>query len=263
MPVTTVAGNGTIMLALAKKIAYEHIGLDCVKKVLISGAKTEFETLKPLEPVFDLAIVKDIYGATETGEICRPPMDAVKWYGIGFPAPKVQIKIVDIKSGKVLGPNEKGEALVKSPYCMRGYYENPEATSNAITADGWVRTGDMCYYNEDGQFFFVERMNDLFKAMGILVAPSSIERVLLSHKGIEEAAVIGVPHPEYSQVAGAFVVLKTDSRNITEEELKNFVAGQLGVFMHLHGGVKFVQKMPKDDSGKVNKKELMMYRQGT
>ncbi|CAN8006315.1 unnamed protein product, partial [Ixodes pacificus] len=133
-------------------------------------------------------------------------------------------QIVDIKSGKVLGPNEQGEALVKKPTSMRGYYGNPEATSQTITPDGWVRTGDICYYNEDGQFFFVERMNQLFRCKGMLVAPSSIEGVLLSHEGIADAAVIGVPHPKCLEAAMAFVVLKTSHSELTEAEIQNFVA---------------------------------------
>ncbi|KAG0434417.1 hypothetical protein HPB47_019122, partial [Ixodes persulcatus] len=83
---------------------------------------------------------------------------------------------------------------------------------------------DILYYNEVGQFFYVERINRMFHFMTMLVAPSSIERVLLSHKGIADAAVIGVPHPEYQEVAKAFVVLKKPASEITEEELKIFVA---------------------------------------
>ncbi|KAM7294543.1 luciferin 4-monooxygenase-like [Ixodes scapularis] len=138
---------------------------------------------------------------------------------------------------------------------MKGYYGNPEATSKTII-DGWVQTGDILYYNEDGHFFFVERIIQVFWCMGIRVAPSSIERVLLSHDGIADAAVIGVPHPEYHEVAKAFVVLKKPSSEITEEKLKVFVAGQLRPHMHLHGGVKIVEKIPRNGLGKVNKKQL-------
>ncbi|KAM7294276.1 4-coumarate--CoA ligase 1 [Ixodes scapularis] len=165
-------------------------------------------------------------------------------------------KIVDIKSGKVLGPNEQGEALVKKPTAMRGYYGNPEATLQTITPDGWVRTGDICYYNEDGQFFFVERMNQLFRCKGSLVAPSSIESVLLSHEGIADAAVIGVPHSKYLEVAMAFVVLKTSHSELTEAEIQNFVAGELESNMHLHAGVKFVQTIPRNEDGKVIRRKL-------
>ncbi|XP_042142925.1 luciferin 4-monooxygenase-like [Ixodes scapularis] len=252
---TAVLGNSTMMLELAKKIQEKGIRLDSVKKVFLGGTTATYETMRQIEQSFDLAIIRNVYGSTETGEICTPPMDASKWYGIGFPAPNVQIKIVDVKTGDVLGPNEKGMALVKTPRAMKGYYGNPEATSKTII-DGWVQTGDILYYNEDGHFFFVERTIHVFWCMGIRVAPSSIERVLLSHEGIADAAVIGVPHPEYLKVAKAFVVLKKPSSEITEEKLKIFVAGQVRPHMHLHGGVKIVEKIPQNGLGKVNKKQL-------
>ncbi|KAG0411548.1 hypothetical protein HPB47_011327 [Ixodes persulcatus] len=116
--------------------------------------------------------------------------------------------------------------------------------------------GDICYYNEDGQFFFVERITQTFLCMGMRVAPSSIERVLLSHEGIADAAVTAISHPEYEEVAKAFVVLKKPRSEITEEKLQIFVAGQVRPHMQLHGGVKIVEKIPKDNRGKVQRKQL-------
>ncbi|CAN7939375.1 unnamed protein product [Ixodes hexagonus] len=225
--VTSILGSITMIEQLARKIEVEGIHLDCLKSVIITGARVGHTTLRQLEPAFGSALIKSCYGSTEIGRISQPPMGEFKWYGIGFPAPMAEIKVVDVKSGKVLGPNEQGEVLVKSQTSMKGYYGNPEATSKVITPDGWLRTGsDICYYNEDGQFFFVERMNQLFRCMGTHVAPCQIESVLLRHQGIAEAAVIGVPHAEYQEAARAFVVLKTSSSKVTKEELQDFVAGK-------------------------------------
>ncbi|KAM7294641.1 4-coumarate--CoA ligase 1 [Ixodes scapularis] len=254
--VTTVVERYTTILELSKKIEQEGVRLNFVKNVIFTGIKTTLRKVKELEPSFDSSIVKNVYASNEIGWICQPPMGVSKWYGIGFPSPMAQIKIVDIKSGNVLGPNEQGEALVKTPTSMRGYYGNPEATSQAITSDGWARTGDICYYDEDGQFFFVERRNLLLRCNGILVAPSSIESVLLSHEGIVDAAVIGVFHPRYQEVAMACVVLKTSHSTLNEAEIQNFVADQLESNMHLHGGVKFVHAIPRDDFGKIIRKKL-------
>ncbi|KAM7314170.1 4-coumarate--CoA ligase 1-like [Ixodes scapularis] len=259
--VTKVFGSPHWILQLAKAIEKRGIELDSLTTILLCGAKATPHILRQIERSFDLAIVKETYGASEVARVCRPPWGASRWYGIGFPSPMVQVKVVDVKSGKVLGPNEEGELLVKTPCSMKGYYGRPEATSQKITPDGWVRTGDICYYNEDGQFFYVERMSEYFKCMSIHVAPCSIESVLLSHDGIEEAAVIGVPHPQYYEAALAFVVLKKSCSKITEEELQNFVAGQLGPYMHLHGGVKFVDEIPKNANGKVMRRKLEMLHQ--
>ncbi|KAM7306309.1 4-coumarate--CoA ligase 1-like [Ixodes scapularis] len=224
--VTKVFGSPYWIQLLAQAAEKQGIQLDSLTTILLCGSKATPHILRQIERSFDLAIVKETYGATEVGRVCRPPLGASRWYGIGFPSPMVQVKVVDVKSGKVLGPNEEGEVLVKTPCSMKGYYGHPEATSQKITPDGWVRTGDICYYNEDGQFFYVERMSQFFKCMNIQVAPCSIESVLLSHDGIEEAVVIGVPHPRYHEVALAFVVLKKSCSKITEEELQNFVAGK-------------------------------------
>ncbi|CAN8005172.1 unnamed protein product [Ixodes pacificus] len=259
--VTTVFGSPYWILQLAKAIEKREIQLDSLTTVLLCGAKAKPQILRQIERSFDLAIVKKTYGATEVARICRHPWGASRWYGIGFPSPMVQVKVVDVKSGSVLGPNEEGEVLVKTPCSMKGHYGHPEATSQKITPDGWVRTGDICYYNEDGQFFFVERMSQYFKCMSIHVAPCFIESVLLSHDGIEEAAVIGVPHPQYYEAALAFVVLKKSCSKITKEELQNFVAGQLGPYIHLHGGVKFVDEIPKNANGKVMRRKLQMLHQ--
>ncbi|KAG0432427.1 hypothetical protein HPB47_020850 [Ixodes persulcatus] len=203
--VTMVFGSAHWIMLLAKAIEKRGIRLDSLTAVALSGTKITPQILRQIEPSFDLDIVKDIFGSTEAGGICNPPLGASSGHGIGFPSPMVQIKVVDVKSGNVLGPNEEGEVLVKTPCSMKGYYGHPEATSQTITPDGWVRTGDICYYNEVGQFFYVERMSQFFRCMGIPVAPCSIESVLLSHDGIEEAAVVGVPHPRYQEAAMAIV----------------------------------------------------------
>lgn len=90
---TAVLGNSVIMLELAKKIQEKCIRLDSVKKVFLGGTSATHQTLREIEQSFDLAIVRSVYGSTETGEICAPPMSASNWYGIGFPAPMVQIKV--------------------------------------------------------------------------------------------------------------------------------------------------------------------------
>ncbi|KAM7307028.1 4-coumarate--CoA ligase 1 [Ixodes scapularis] len=260
--VTTLFGSVPWIVLLAKTMEKEGIRLDSLKTVSSCSVKLTDRTLSQLEPSFDLNIVKNTYGTAEIGGVCKPPMNLSKWNGIGFPSPMVQMKVVDIESGKVLGPNESGELLVKSPTSMRGYYGNPEATSQAIILDGWVRTGDICYYDEEGRFFYVERMSQFFRCMGINVASSSIENVLLSHEEVEEAAVIGVPHPRYEEAAMAFVVLKTSREKITEAALQKFVADKLGNYMHLHAGVKFVDKIPKDANGKVIRKKLRILHGG-
>ncbi|CAN8026075.1 unnamed protein product, partial [Ixodes persulcatus] len=126
--VTTLVERFPTILELAKKIEDGGVRLNCLKKVIFTGIKATLRVVRKLEPSFDSSILKNCYASNEIGWICQPPMGASKWYGIGFPAPMAQIKIVDIKTGNILGPNEQGELFVKTPSSMRGYYGNPEAT---------------------------------------------------------------------------------------------------------------------------------------
>ncbi|KAM7307021.1 4-coumarate--CoA ligase-like 6 [Ixodes scapularis] len=157
----------------------------------------------------------------------------------------------------VVGPGEIGELWAKSPTSMRAYHNNPEATRAVVTPDGWLKSGDIAYYDETGRFYLVERLKQFFLCMGRQVAQSDIETVLLTHEGIEEAAVVDVPHPEYNDVGKAFVVLKpSHRRETTAQELKEFVSERLAVYKHLYGGVVFVDSIPKNALGKTDKRSL-------
>lgn len=90
---TAVLGNSTMMLELANKIQEKGIRLDSVKKVFLGGTSATYQTIRQIEQSFDLAIIRSVYGSTETGEICAPPMGASSWHGLGFPSPNVQIKV--------------------------------------------------------------------------------------------------------------------------------------------------------------------------
>ncbi|XP_040062224.1 4-coumarate--CoA ligase-like 2 [Ixodes scapularis] len=177
---------------------------------------------------FCIKSFRSMYGTTELSNVISwMPRDTMEHKTIGFPAPDVQMKVVDIDTEKVLGPKEHGELWVKSPTSMRAYYNNPDATAEVITPEGWLRTGDIVYYDETGRFYVVERIKQFFHCMAWQVAQSEIEAVLLSHEAVEEAAVIDVPHPEYGDVAKAFVVLKPSYRvpgRTKTHDLQRFVA---------------------------------------
>uniref|UniRef100_A0A147BFU3 Putative acyl-coa synthetase n=2 Tax=Ixodes ricinus TaxID=34613 RepID=A0A147BFU3_IXORI len=144
---------------------------------------------------------------------------------------------------------------------MRGYYGRPEETAQFMDADGWCRSGDVAYYDEEGKVYFVERLKEMIRCMDNQVVPGEIEDLLMKHHdGIREVAVVGLPHQEYGEVAAAFVVLKNshnERKKEIEEELKSIVAGSCAVHKHLYGGVHFVDSLPKTETGKVQKKALL------
>ncbi|KAM7307600.1 4-coumarate--CoA ligase-like 2 [Ixodes scapularis] len=258
--ITTLFADTTDMHRLATRMVQSGIRLPSVRNVVVIAVRVTEKAAETIFSAFCLKSFRSMYGATELSNVISwMPRDTMEHMTIGFPAPNVQMKVVDLDTGKVLGPKEHGELWVKSPTNMRAYYNNPEATAEVITSEGWLRTGDIVYYDETGRFYVVERIKQFFHCMGRQVAQSEIEAVLLSHEGVEEAAVIDVPHPEYSDVAKAFVVLKPSYREpgrIRTQELQQFVVDRLAVHKHLYGGVVFVDSIPKNSRGKIDKRSL-------
>ncbi|XP_042147537.1 4-coumarate--CoA ligase-like 6 [Ixodes scapularis] len=212
---------------LAANMLRSGIRLPSVKHVVVIAIRVTERAAETIMSAFDLKSFRSMYGTTEYANVISwLPRETMEYNTIGFPAPDVKIKIVDIDTGRVVGPGELGELWAKSPTSMRAYHNNPEATRTVVTPDGWLKSGDIAYYDETGRFYLVERLKQFFLCMGRQVAQSDIETVLLTHEGIEEAAVVDVPHPEYNDVGKAFVVLKpSHRRETTAQELKEFVSG--------------------------------------
>ena len=137
---------------------------------------------------------------------------------------------------------------------MKGYIGNDAATKDAIR-DGWMQTGDIGYYDEDKQFYIVDRIKELIKYKGSQSAPAEIEAILLSHPKIKDAGVIGIPDEECGELPLAYVVKQPDV-NLTEKEVIDFVASLASKPNHLHGGVRFIHEVPKNPSGKILRKDL-------
>ncbi|KAG0413453.1 hypothetical protein HPB47_009393 [Ixodes persulcatus] len=226
--ITTLFASTTSIHRLATHMIESGIRLPSVRNVVIIAVRVTEKAAETIFSAFCLKSFRSMYGTTELSNVISwMPRDTMEHKTIGFPAPDVQMMVVDIDTGNVLGPKEHGELWVKSPTNMRAYYNNPDATAEVITPEGWLRTGDIAYYDETGRFYVVERIKQFFHCMGRQVAQSEIEGVLLSHEGVEEAAVIDVPHPEYTDVAKAFVVLKPSYRGpgrTRTQELQQFVA---------------------------------------
>jgi len=137
---------------------------------------------------------------------------------------------------------------------MKGYWRDEEKTAKAFTKDGWYRTGDAGYVDEEGYIYLTGRADDLIKRGGELISPEEVENVLYAHPKIEEAAVIGVPDPEWGQQPRAIVVLKK-GQTATPEEIIEFCRAKLAGFKRPRS-VVFVDELPKTSTGKVLRKTL-------
>ncbi|KAL1473382.1 hypothetical protein MTO96_022321, partial [Rhipicephalus appendiculatus] len=171
-------------------------------------------------------------------------------------------KFIDLETGEKVGPRQNGELYFRVPSVMKGYYKNPELVKEFMDDNGWCRSGDIMYYDEDGRVYFVDRMKDMIKCLDQQVSSMELEGLLQSHPSVADAAVVGVPKTKYGDAPAAFVALR-DPKTASPElaaELKEHVASKTEKFKHLYGGLMFVDRLPRNTNGKVIKHQLkLMY----
>jgi len=194
------------------------------------------------------------FGMTESSPLThlQPGENAVLG-GCGGPVPNTIAKIVDIETREALGPEQDGELLVSGPQVMKGYYRNESATKKTIE-DGWLFTGDIARYDASGQFTIVDRLKELIKVKGLQVAPSELEDLIRRHSGVLDVAVVGVPDERSGELPRAYVIRK--NRNVSEQSIMDYVADRVASHKKLGAGVMFVESLPKNQTGKILRREL-------
>ena len=178
----------------------------------------------------------------------------VKTGSIGLALPMVDCRIVDPATGSDLGPNETGELWIQGPNRMVGYLNRPDATSETLSEDGYLKSGDVAYVDDDGYYYIVDRLKELIKVKGFQVAPAELEGLLLAHEAVADCAVLGVPDDRAGELPRAYVVLKANAQ-ATENEIKSAIAEQVAEYKQLES-VVFVEEIPKSASGKILKRVL-------
>lgn len=244
-----------ILLMMAKSDLHKRYDMSSLRLVLCGAAPVAPEIARTVGNAYGVAMWQG-YGMTETAGISLIGNDqwGTPYSATGVLVPMVEAKMVDVDTGKDLGPHVVGELWVKGPTVMLGYHNNPAATSQTLMPGGWLRSGDLGYYDEYNQFFIVDRLKELIKYKAFQVAPAEIEALLLSHDGITDAAVIGIPDDVAGEIPKAYVVKKDP--NLTAEEVAAFVKGELSSYKQLRGGVQFLQEIPKSQSGKILRRVL-------
>ncbi|KAF5300676.1 hypothetical protein FQA39_LY11038 [Lamprigera yunnana] len=256
--VTSAVLSRTQIAGLLEAPDPRKYNLSSLKLIISGGTALLKEQIMKMRTLLPNTIVLCAYGATElsgNGLAFDPsnPNDlklALKNVtSCGLPKPGLAYKIHDIDTGKALGPNKLGELRVQTEYAMNGYYNMD--SSNLYDADGFLKTGDIAYYDEDYCFYIVDRIREVFKYQNWQVSPSKIQTVLLDHPAVQNAVVIGVPHPIDGERPTALVVLHQDHvGKVTESDIVNFVDGQVVDSHRLRGGVIFVKKLLKTPTDK-------------
>jgi acyl-CoA synthetase (AMP-forming)/AMP-acid ligase II len=244
-----------IVLALAKQPVVDRYDLSSLKVVMSVAAPLSDHTARVCAERVG-CVVKQGYGMTETGpalHLTPDGSDSLKEGTVGPCVPNTECRVVDPGTKESLGPGERGEIWARGPQVMPGYLNRPDATAETITPEGWIRTGDIGYADEDGWFFIVDRLKEQIKYKGLQVAPAELEAVLMAHPAVADVAVIPSPDDEAGEVPKAFVVLKDAA---TADDLLAYVAARVAPYKKVRR-LEITEQIPRSASGKILRRVLV------
>lgn len=225
---TFFVGAPSVYMSLMQQKDIKKYDLTCIEICVSGSAPFPTEALRRWVSMTHASIIEG-FGLTEASPcVTANPLDGPQKEGsIGVAFPHTETRIVDINdSNHVLGPNEEGEMLVRGPQVMQGYWNRPEETAATLT-DGWLHTGDIAYYDEEGYYYIVDRKKDLVIVGGYNVYPREVDEVLYEHPKVAEAVAVGVKHPTRGEVLKAYVVPRP-GETLTTAELTAHCPGASG-----------------------------------
>lgn len=251
-PFTLFVGLNTLFNALIRNPDFQKLDFSALHLTSSGGMALTAETANRWKELTGSPITEG-YGLTETSPVvCSNQCDAVQYGTVGRPLPETECKVIG-EDGKTLPPGEAGELCIRGPQVMKGYWNRPEATAEVIDSEGWFTSGDMAVIAADGFIKIVDRKKDMINVSGFKVYPNEVEDVLSSHPDIIEAAVIGVPDNEGSEIVKAFVVCSNP--NLDVKNVRDFAKTKLTAYKVPHQ-VEFCKDLPKTNVGKVLRREL-------
>ena len=245
----------TMYVALLHQPDRADYDTSSLRTCISGGAALPVEVLRGFDEAFGVPVLEG-YGLSETSPVAsfNLPGRERKPGSIGTPIRDVQMRVVDAEDNEA-PQGEVGEIVILGPNVMKGYWQRPEATAEAIH-DGWFHTGDLAKVDEDGYFYIVDRKKDLIIRGGYNVYPREIEEVIYEHPAVAEAAVIGLPHSSLGEEVAAAVALKPGAA-VTAEELRDYVKSQVAAYKYPRH-VWFVDALPKGPTGKIQKRDIVI-----
>jgi long-chain acyl-CoA synthetase len=252
--VTVFEGVPTMFSALLNHADRGSHDVSTLRVCVSGGAALPVEVLRGFEQAFGCIILEG-YGLSETSPVAcfNHPNRERKPGSIGTPIEGVEMRLVD-DDRQTVGADEVGEIAIRGHNVMKGYWNRPDATAQAIDKDGWFYSGDMARIDDGDRYFIVDRKKELIIRGGYNVYPREIEEVLYEHPAVREAAVIGVPHAELGEEVGAAVALKP-GMSATESEIRDYVKANIAAYKYPRH-VWFVEELPKGPTGKILKRAI-------
>ena len=252
--VTVFEGVPTMYAALLHHPARARADVRTLRVCVSGGAALPVELLRGFERAFGCMILEG-YGLSETSPVaCFNHPDRERIPGsIGTPVEGVEMKLVDVDR-RDAAPGDAGEIAIRGHNVMKAYWNRPDATAEAIDADGWFYSGDIGRVDEDGYYFIVDRKKELIIRGGYNVYPREVEEVLYEHPAIREAAVVGVPDTDLGEEVAAAVALRPGAE-VTESEIRDYVKANVAAYKYPRH-VWFVDELPKGPTGKILKRAI-------
>ncbi|MBQ0725299.1 MAG: AMP-binding protein [Cycloclasticus sp.] len=252
-PFTAITGVNTLFNALLNTEGFADIDFSKLKLTLGGGMSVQAAVATQWKKTTGCTLV-EAFGLTETSPaVCINPLNLKDYNGsIGLPISSTYCQLIGA-DGQVVLIGEAGELCVKGPQVMRGYWNLPDETSQAFTADGWLKTGDVAKMDDAGFFYIVDRIKDMIIVSGFNVYPNEVEGVIVEHPGVLECGVIGVKDKLRGESVKAFVVKKDEA--LTAAELLDFCRQQLTAYK-TPDEIVFIKELPKTNVGKVLRREL-------
>jgi long-chain acyl-CoA synthetase len=251
--VTHFYGVPTMYGAVLHHPGREDYDTSSLRTCVTGGASMPVEVLRGFEEALGCVVLEG-YGLSETSPVAssnHPGMER-KPGSIGTPLEEVEMKVFDEDDNEV-AQGEIGEIVIRGHNVMKGYWQRPDATAEAMR-NGWFHTGDMAKVDEEGYFFIVDRKKDLIIRGGYNVYPREVEEVLYEHPKIREAAVVGIPHDEWGEEIGAAVVCR-DGEELEPGEVSEYVKERIAAYKYPRV-VWFLEELPKGPTGKILKREI-------
>jgi len=255
--ITLFMGVPTMFTALLAYPGLAELDLTSIKFTGSGGAPLPLEVQERFRAVTGSEL-NEGWGMTETSPSGTfTPMRGMRKAGsCGIPVPGATIKFASVTDPTTYVPlGERGEICIKGPNVMKGYWKNAQATADVMTADGFLRTGDVGYMDADGFVFIVDRIKDMLLCGGYNVYPRNIEEAIYTHPAVAEVSVIGIPDEYRGQSPKAFIALKPGATPFSLDELKGFLKDKLGKH-EMISVIEFRDSLPKTAVGKILKTAL-------
>jgi long-chain acyl-CoA synthetase len=252
--ITVIPGAPPLWLAFSHFDEAPADSFAGVRLALTGAAKMPEEAMRRLRDKFGLTLLEG-YGLTEAGPVVTSSAGLAQRVGsVGKVLEGIEVRLVDEHGDDALR-GDSGEIWVKGPNVFLGYLHEPEATAKVLTAEGWLRTGDIAVVDDEGYLYLIDRAKDLVIVSGFNVYPAEVEEVLIEHPAVKEVGVVGVPHPHTGEAVKAFVVLEAGA-TAHEDTLVTWCLDHLARYK-CPSKILFVDELPRNVSGKLLRRSLI------